>query len=264
LWRAVTGANPSQFKSPTRPVEQVSFEDVQRFMGQLNDRIPGLEVSLPSEAQWEYACRAAGTATYPGRLQILRENNAPALDRIAWYGGNSGVGFELKDGVKSGDWPEKQYSHEWAGTRQVRLKAPNAAGLYDMLGNVWEWWLDEWHDNYEGAPTDGSAWIGEGSASRVMRGGSWIGAARRVRTAYRYHYVPTYRNFNLGFRCAQIHSDSAAAPGGSDARTQLGGPLSAVRRANAAHSGEEPATPIGRFRRPGRVRYTRNICYRLI
>jgi formylglycine-generating enzyme required for sulfatase activity len=79
------------------------------------------------------------------------------LDPIAWYRGNSGVGFELDNGVDSSDWKEKQYDHTNAGTRKVGLKKPNPWGLHDMLGNVWEWCADTWRDSYEGAPTDGSA-----------------------------------------------------------------------------------------------------------
>ena len=91
------GDNPAEFKGPTRPVEQVSWEDCQGFLERLNGRIPDLGLSLPSEAQWEYACRAGtDTATYGGPMEILGENNAPALDPIAWYGGNSGVDYELE------------------------------------------------------------------------------------------------------------------------------------------------------------------------
>jgi formylglycine-generating enzyme required for sulfatase activity len=235
LWRAVTGENPSGFKSPTRPVEQVSFEDVQRFIGRLNDRVPGLELSLPSEAQWEYACRA-GTqlATYAGAMRILGENNAPVLDQIAWYSGNSGVGFELAEGEDSRNWPEKQYPHERAGTRPVGLKAANPWGLYDMLGNVWEWCADHWHDSYDGAPTDGSAWLDNegGAALRVVRGGSWLFDARGVRAAYRFHGAPAIRLSFLGFRCARVQVVSPA----SAARAGRGKPAERSERAAATRS----------------------------
>jgi formylglycine-generating enzyme required for sulfatase activity len=212
LWDAVMGDNPSRFETPARPVETVSFEDVQAFLQRLNAQAPGLDLSLPSEAQWEYACRAGtDTATYAGAMHIVGERNAPVLDAIAWYGGNSGVGFELQNGVDSSDWRGKQYDHKRAGTRPVGLRAANGWGLYDMLGNVWEWCADQWHDNYDGAPADGSAWVDKiGAASRVIRGASGLNAARDVRAASRSHYDPTYRNFYIGFRCARVQSDSTA------------------------------------------------------
>jgi formylglycine-generating enzyme required for sulfatase activity len=237
LWEAVTGENPSRFKSPTRPVEQVSFEDVQRFIGRLNDRVPGLELSLPSEAQWEYACRAGTkTATYAGAMRILGQHNAPVLDEIAWYGGNSGVGFELDEGFDSRAWPEKQYSHERAGTRPVGLKAANPWGLDDMLGNVWEWCADEWHGSYDGAPTDGWAWLDSegGAANRVVRGGSWFIVARDVRAAYRFHSGPAYRDVHLGFRCARVQVVSAAGT----ARAGRGKPAQRSERAAATSAVE--------------------------
>ena len=144
LWTAAMGGNPSYFKHPKRPVEQVSWDDAQQFLQKMNARVSGLDLMLPTEAQWEYACRA-GTdkATYGGPMQILGDYNAPVLDGIAWYGGNSGVGFELDNGVDSSGWSGKQYSHSRAGTRPVGLKTPNDWGLYDMLGNVWEWCADD-------------------------------------------------------------------------------------------------------------------------
>ena len=206
LWEAVMGNNPSNFKSLTRPVEQVSWDQVQDFLKQINARLPGLDLALPSEAQWEYACRAGtGTAIYTGELAILGERNAPALDPIAWYGGNSGVDFDLPNGWDSADWKEKQYPHTRAGTRPVGLKRANPWGLYDMLGNVWEWTQDHWHENYQGAPTDGSVWEGTGAgAYRVIRGGSWRNDARSVRAAYRYRDDPGRRHDALGFRCARV------------------------------------------------------------
>lgn len=208
MWQAVMGNNPSRFHTPDRPVEQVSWDDVQTFLAAINTLVPGLDLVLPSEAQWEYACRAGTpTAIWTGGLEILGERNAPALDPIAWYGGNSGESFELNEGEDSSGWPEKQHPHTRAGTRPVGLKEPNPWGLYDMLGNVWEWCEDHWHESYEGALTDGSSWIasgGEAGADRVMRGGSWYDNARDVRSAVRYHYAPAARGGSLGFRGARV------------------------------------------------------------
>ena len=208
LWEAVMGKNPSRFQSPTRPVENVGWHDAQDFLARINGRIPGLDLTLPSEAQWEYACRAGTeTAIYTGDLAILGENNAPALDPIAWYGGNSGVKFELDSGYDSSGWPEKQYRHTKAGTRPVQQKRANPWGLYDMLGNVWEWTQDHWHENYQGAPDDGSAWSsGDAGALRVLRGGSWSLVARNVRAAFRNHGHPDFRLDVFGFRCARVRS----------------------------------------------------------
>ena len=206
LWQAVMDNNPSRFKSPTRPVEQVSWDDVQDFLRQINARVPGLNLELPSEAQWEYACRAGTeTAIYTGEIAILGERNAPVLDPIAWYGGNSGVDFDLSDGYNSSDWREKQYPHTRAGTRPVGRKRTNPWGLYDMLGNVLEWTQDHWHEDYQGAPTNGSAWEDRAAgAGRVFRGGSWYGFARDVRAASRFAGDPAYRGDGLGFRCARV------------------------------------------------------------
>ena len=192
LWEAVMGENPSRFKGGDRPVEQVSWNDAQDFLKRINGQIPGLALSLPSEAQWEYACRAGTeTAIYTGALDILGENNAPALDLIAWHGGNS-----------------KSETHP------VKLKRANPWGLYDMLGNVWEWTQDHWHDNYEGAPTDGSAWLSdETDALRVLRGGSWLSNARLVRAAYRSHDPPVSRSADFGFRCAQVRGEPSQPVG---------------------------------------------------
>ena len=225
LWQAVMGNNPSRFRSPDRPVQHVSWDDTQLFLERINGLVPGLGLSLPSEARWEYACRAGTQAAlYSGPIEILGVNNAPALDPIAWYGGNSGVGFDLAEDHDTSAWPEKQVPHTKAGTRIVGLKAPNRWGLYDMLGNVDEWCADPWHESYDGAPEDGSAWQqpeADPGADRVFRGGSWDARARGVRSAYRGGGVPGDRSGGLGFRCARVQEagaeprSGAAEPGGA-------------------------------------------------
>ena len=172
LWTAVMGDDPSHFKSLDRPVEQVSWAAVQEFVARINARIPGLGLSLPSEAQWEYACRAGTSTALYGDL-----------DAIAWHQGNSGK-----------------------ETPPVGKKAANPWGLHDMLGNVWEWCADEWHPTYDGAPTDGTAWgaLDSPGVGRVVRGGSWSLGARYVRAACRLGFAPVDRYDFLGFRCARV------------------------------------------------------------
>ena len=231
LWEAVLGGHESRFRDLQRPVERVNWGEAERFAEALQERLAALDddggrVVLPSEAQWEFACRArTETALYTGPMEIKgrieQSMDAPALDPIAWYGGNSGVDYDLEVGEDSttGWWEgkQKQYPHRKAGTRRVRQKQPNAWGLYDMLGNVWEWTADHWHETYEGAPTDGSAWINsdrDAGAGRVIRGGSWIGFARICRSAYRYRYDPDRRYSSLGFRCARVQVSAPVRQGG--------------------------------------------------
>ena len=204
LWEAVMGQNPSRFPSPQRPVEQVSWEDCQRFFEYVDASRSDLRLGLPTEAQWERACRAETEgATWLGDLEVRGHRDAPLLDSIAWYGGNSGVDFDLPDGYDSSDWKGKQYPHEKAGTRQVKLKKPNPWGLYDMLGNVYEWCGDGWESGkvYEGGERVDP--VISGGPFRVYRGGSWGSYARRVRAAYRLGGVPGYRHRSLGFRLSR-------------------------------------------------------------
>ena len=212
LWEAVMGDNPSYFKSyfksPRRPVEQVSWNNAKTFLQRINEKCEGMDLALPNEAQWEYACRAGSdTALYTGPIEIHGERNAPALDDIAWYGGNSGVGFDLNNGHDTSGWWEMQYPNPKSGTREVGQKQPNPWGLYDMLGNVWEWVEDPWHDSYQGAPIDGSLWQStDAGGTKVLRGGSWHVNSRYCRSASRHYYDPDNRLDYAGFRCARFQS----------------------------------------------------------
>ncbi len=201
-WTAVMGTNPSQFVSGRRPVDHVSYGDVEEFLACVKQRDGVHGLRLPTEAEWEYACRAGTTtATWAGDLDVLGDNNAPRLDAIAWYGGNSGVGFELPNGYESGQWQEKQYPHTRTGTRIVATKAANPWGLYDMLGNVSEW-CNDWMGRYtvDAARDPQGPYAGE---RKVMRGGSWIASAVNVRAAMRYFYYPDRRDSATGFRLAR-------------------------------------------------------------
>ena len=190
------------------PVYNVSWNEAVEFCRRLTQReraegrIPdGYEYRLPTEAEWEYACRAGTTSALPnGRdIRILGKNNAPALDDIAWYGGNSSVRF---DGVgwKTDSWTEKQYPGGRAAPREVKCKQPNRWGLYDMIGNVWEW-CGDWYGDYPyGSATDPTG--AAHSAFRVVRGGGWCNDARSCRSASRDWDEPGYRYYFLGFRVA--------------------------------------------------------------
>jgi formylglycine-generating enzyme required for sulfatase activity len=163
-WEAVMGANPSHFQGAELPVETVSWEDCQKFIHKLNARLAVTTFRLPTEAEWEYACRA-------GRMGPFGEN----LDESAWHKDNGG-----------------------RGTHPVGQKKPNAWGLYDMHGNVWEWCQDWYGDYPPGSVTD---FQGTSSGSyRVLRGGSWNVHGKNCRSAYRNWYSPVNRSYFSGLR----------------------------------------------------------------
>jgi formylglycine-generating enzyme required for sulfatase activity len=171
-WKAVMGNTPSHFPrcGNNCPVEQVSWDDAQEFIKKLNDKT-GKQYRLPSEAEWEYACRAGGNQEYCGSDKI---------GSVAWYG-------TFTDGET---------------THPVATKQPNAFGLYDMSGNVWEWVEDTYHDNYSGAPDDGSAWL-EDDAMHVLRGGAWNGNPRTEHATVRVMSSAENRIKICGFRIAR-------------------------------------------------------------
>lgn len=165
------------------PVEDVSWDDAQEFIRRLNERDDAYTYRLPTEAEWEYACRA-GTTTEFAFGDSLSSGQAN-------FGGN--------------------YSYEGAGVYRPKLTPvgsfqPNAWGLYDMHGNVWEWCEDWFHDSYNGAPTDGSAWLAGGEQKyRVSRGGGWYDAAVLLRSAFRVNFYPGHRLDNMiGFRVLAV------------------------------------------------------------
>ncbi len=176
-WRAVMGANPARFKNCNNcPVEQVSWDDIQVYLKKLNDRT-GRQYRLPTEAEWEYACRSGGK----------HENYCGGNRRhdLGWYLNNSG----------------KQ-------THEVKQKNPNGLGLYDMSGNVSEWTQDCWNPDYEGAPENGSAWLSGNCKERVLRGGSWntFPAPGYMRSVVRFKHFTDSRSKVFGLRLAHDHS----------------------------------------------------------
>jgi formylglycine-generating enzyme required for sulfatase activity len=177
-WKAVVGNNPSIIKGDNLPVGEVSWDDTQEFIRRMNALSDSYTYRLPSEAEWEYACRAGTTGDYAGNL-----------DSMAWY-------TKTKSGRGSFEEP-------------VGQKQPNAFGLYDMHGNMDEWCQDKYHENYNGALTDGSAWQSVGSLEsvgdfRVHRGGSYLNNIQDLRSASRTAHDRSVRFDSIGFRVVAL------------------------------------------------------------
>lgn len=163
-WQALMGSNHSPDKGDDLPINDVTFDEAQDFISKLNEMNDVYKYRLPTEAEWEYAARAGTTGDYAGNL-----------DSMAWYAANSG-----------------KKAHP------VGQKQPNAFGLYDMHGNVWEWCEDVWHENYNGAPSDGSAWLRGGDSKHgVLRGAAWFNSAHICRSAFRAGSPTLGRGFRV-------------------------------------------------------------------
>jgi formylglycine-generating enzyme required for sulfatase activity len=200
-WERELNLNPSRFQpggdtrllkddafTDDRPVEQVSWHDAMEFCSRLSQRT-GRHYILPSEAQWEYACRASTTTPFAFGETLS--------DELANYDARTTYGSGIRG----------QYQQQ---TTAVKRFPANAWGLHDMHGNVWEWCLDHWHDSYEGAPTDGSSWLNstetnnsemaKGEIETLLRGGSWDSLPWNCRSAYRDRYQPDDAFNSIGFR----------------------------------------------------------------
>jgi formylglycine-generating enzyme required for sulfatase activity len=166
-WQAVMGNNPSYFLrcGGDCPVEQVSWDEVKKFIRKFNQKT-GKRYRLPSESEWEYACRAGGRNEYCG---------SDDMSSVSWNGGEE--------------------------THPVGGKQANAFGLHDMSGNVWEWVQDTWHENYNGAPANGAAWSGN-TSYHVLRGGTWFSLPKEVSATSRGRSIPPHGDAAFGFRLA--------------------------------------------------------------
>ena len=188
LWEAVMGSNPSKWKGPRNSVEMLTFAEAQQFCAKVTQLLRPAKligatevVRLPTEAEWEYVARAGTTTRYSFGDDVA------GLDAHGWFTGNA-----------AGNDPP------------VGAKKPNAWGLYDIHGYLWEWCLDVGHENYQQAPVDGSAWVQGGQATRerlevpaagVMRGGSWKDKAEKLTSSYRSLVPKTLKDDAVGLRC---------------------------------------------------------------
>ncbi len=179
------------------PMYYVSWEECQKFCWEISEET-GETISLPTEAQWEYACRAGSeTALYTGEIDFKEFFISPALDEIGWYRGNSSQDYE-GEGMDSRNWIEVRNHGNFSGSHPVGEKKPNSWGLYDMHGNVWEWCEDLYGDYPSGGITDPKG--SENGPGYIVRGGSWNCVAADCRSADRRVGNPENRIIDVGFR----------------------------------------------------------------
>ena len=183
--------DPPRFKGARLPVERASWDDAVEFCQRLSNYTKQ-SYRLPSEAEWEYACRAGTSGRYSFGANITWDQVNCRIEKTKTVDGILGIGRR--------EVVEKEAREQ---TTAVGAFSANDFGLFDMHGNVLEWCLDHWHENYEGAPTDGSAWLENTPQSnnrRVIRGGSWNDFPGYCRSACRYHGSPEGRGNLIGFR----------------------------------------------------------------
>ena len=178
LWQAIMNNNPSHFKGDQLPVEQVSWDDCQPFIEQLNQRFSDLTIALPTEAEWEYACRA-GTQTPFSFGSNITPKQVNYDGEVPYHNGAEG-----------------EYRQR---TVEVKSLPANRWGLYEMHGNVWEWCQDDWLEKFQASPVTDPLNAG-GSGRRVVRGGSWDDFGGDCRSACRDWFTPDLRYSDLGFR----------------------------------------------------------------
>lgn len=200
-YELVMGYNPSYFRGQNLlPVESVSWYNAQDFCQKLSE-MTGKQYRLPSEAEWEYACRAGSETRY------YFGDDDTQLSDYAWYGDNSGK--SQLDTLKLLKTEENNYSSILSTnncqTHVIGEKKPNDWGLYDMHGNVWEWCEDDWHNNYHNAPQDRIPWCEnqiheKASTFKVLRGGSWLNSSLDCCSTYRLYNLPKFRRTTIGIR----------------------------------------------------------------
>ncbi|MEI6972474.1 MAG: SUMF1/EgtB/PvdO family nonheme iron enzyme [bacterium] len=258
-WMRVMGSNPSKFKyaGDKAPVENVAYNAPGGFAARLTDLAygTGLRFLIPTEAQWEYACRAGSkTALYNGPLTLKGAYNGPELNDIAWYGGNSGISNALAFDTRK--WHDRQFDSAYSGTHPVGQKKPNAFGLYDMIGNVAEWTSDLYTNDWGTAavtdpfnpPNDPqNIYLG-------FRGGAWNSmpafcraACRRVDQWPHVEFPPPYDASDLGVRLVCVINQEPVITEVSASATNGTAPLTVEFKATATDADGDQLRYLWKF-----------------